>query len=180
MSNEPFSLSQWEDFGRHMTVFHYRTDMQTKHCLEFDDFVRVFDEEYGSGAYAKVRQAMEVMAAEVVEAACFFGDDDNEAKEGKGTDGVVGDGKGKSTSGKKKEGMGHLARARALLGLDVMLEWVGDDDEETGKVMVPRLLEVTYAPDLRRVLREHPAFVNEVFQTLILDEPPAEAVTRIL
>lgn len=115
---------------------------------------------------------MEVMDAEVVEAACFVVDDDNGAKEGKGTDGVVDGGKGKSTSGKKKEGMGHLARARALLGLDVMLEWVEDD--EAVKIMVPRLLEVTYAPDLRRVLREHPAFVNEVFQTLILDEPPAE------
>jgi len=177
MSNEVFSLADWENFGRHMTVFHYRADMLTKHQLEFEEFMKIFDEEYGMGAYAKAREGMEVMAADVLEAACFFGDDCSEEEDEK-TEGVVGGGKGGSTGGRKMEGMGHLARGRALLGLDVMLEWVGD--EETGKVMVPRLLEVTYAPDLRRVLREHVDFVNEVFQTLIYDEPPAEAVTRIL
>lgn len=157
MANEPFALRDWEDFQRHMTVFHYRTDMDTKHKLPFPEFVRAFDEEHGDrdeGAFARVWQGLEAMAADVVTAACEDDDENGEAK-----------------------GMGHFGKGRALLGLDVMLEWVGEEEKRR---MEPRLLEVTYAPDLRRVLQERRSFVNEVFQTLVLDEVVGEHVTRVL
>lgn len=71
--------------------------------------------------------------------------------------------------------MGHYQRARALLGLDVMLE-----TEEGGGGMRPRLLEVTYQPDCRRILQEHPQFLDEVFACLILDEANDAEIVQIV
>lgn len=73
--------------------------------------------------------------------------------------------------------MGGYQRARALLGLDVMLE----KEEEGGDCgMRPLLLEVTYQPDCRRILQEHPGFLNEVFRTLVLDEVDDGELVQIL
>lgn len=72
--------------------------------------------------------------------------------------------------------MGYYQRARALLGLDVMLE----EAEEGGGVLRPVLLEATYSPDCRRILQEHPDFLNEVFACLILDELNEEEIVQIV
>ena len=108
-----------------------------------------------------MREKIEVMAADVVLAACAA-PGDNANDEG----------------GKKNGRLGHLSQGRALLGLDVMLSWEESEEGKGGeggggekeKVMKPLLLEVTYCPDLRRVLREEPQFLNDVFRCLVLDE----------
>ncbi len=77
---------------------------------------------------------------------------------------------------REQGGVGHYQRARALLGLDVMLE--REEGGEGG--MRPLLLEVTYQPDCRRILQEHPAFLNEVFRALVLDEIDEEEIVRVV
>jgi hypothetical protein len=63
-----------------------------------------------------------------------------------------------------------------VYGIDVVLERGG----EGGGRMRPYLLEVTYQPDMRKALTEHPDFLNDVFSTLLLDEPPEGQVRRVL
>lgn len=100
-----------------------------------------------AGAFESARARIHAMAADVVRAACQ----------------------------REEEPMGGYQRARALLGLDVMLE-----RDEEGNGMRPLLLEVTYQPDMRRALQERPTLLNEVFRALILDEMDEEAIVQIV
>ena len=181
MANVPYAAADFDDFERHGTVFHYRTDLETKNRLTYPEFVEAFDAEHGAGeraisvvcsitahfkafihfnqtftqpttayipgAFERARTRIHAMAADVVRAACRHGN------------------------------MGHYQRARALLGLDVMLEAA---EEEGGGEMRPVLLETTYSPDCRRILQEHPDFLNEVFACLVLDEVKEEEIVQIV
>lgn len=159
LANVPYSRDQFDNFEKHCTVFHYRADLETKNLLDGEAFIQAFDEEYGHSAttFEQVRLDVHKLAADLVKTACCYLD--------------------------KKDCVGSFAKARSLLGLDIMLEQQQHDDnneKEGGVRLVPRLLEVTYQPDLRRVLRNHPSFINEVFKTLVLDEPPIEEVVKII
>ncbi len=50
MANTPYAAADWEDFERHGTVFHYRSEgLATKNRLTYPEFVGAFDEEHAAG-----------------------------------------------------------------------------------------------------------------------------------
>lgn len=70
--------------------------------------------------------------------------------------------------GKEIEALGNLDKARALYGVDVMI----DQDQNA------KLLEVTFAPDMNRFGLFQPEGWNEIFGALYFNEE--KNITRII
>ena len=70
--------------------------------------------------------------------------------------------------GKELEALGNLDKARALYGIDVMI----NQDYEA------KLLEVTFAPDMDRFTIFQPEGYNEVFGNLFFNE--TKGCTRLI
>ncbi|XP_064397711.1 tubulin--tyrosine ligase-like protein 12 isoform X2 [Halichondria panicea] len=146
-ANKPFSLDDFHDYEKHFTVMNYTQGGTKLKQIHDVDFIRLFESMYPATSWSSVQDKMFSVIKELFTAA---------------------------VSGQPPAALAPCHQARAMYGLDMMLEW-GPAGE-----MEPMLIEVNYCPDCTRVCKHCPQFYNHVFQTLFDIPGASPPVTRLI
>jgi len=67
--------------------------------------------------------------------------------------------------------IGHWPRSRAFYGLDILLD--------ASSSYMPRLLEVSFAPDFTSLLKFEPGLVNDVVHACFSNKQPSQKFWRL-
>ncbi|XP_044306790.1 tubulin--tyrosine ligase-like protein 12 isoform X1 [Varanus komodoensis] len=149
-SNRPFSLDDLDDYEKHFTVMNYAPGVSLKQ-IHCDEFIPLFEKQYPEYSWKAVEEDIFKAFVELLQAAC--------AKPA-------------------PLGICDYPSSRAMYAIDLMLKWSTSSDGKP--YMQPQLLEVNFNPDCDRACKYHPAFFNDIFSTLFLDEPEECHVTCIV
>ncbi|XP_037371051.1 tubulin--tyrosine ligase-like protein 12 [Talpa occidentalis] len=149
-SNRPFALDDLDDYEKHFTVMNYDPEVVLKQ-VHCDVFIPEFERQYPEFPWSGVQAEIFQAFKELFQVAC---------------------------ARPPPLGLCDYPSSRAVYAVDLMLKW---DSRPDGKqVMRPQILEVNFNPDCERACKYHPAFFNDVFSTLYLDEPGGHHVTALL
>ncbi|XP_036722708.1 tubulin--tyrosine ligase-like protein 12 [Balaenoptera musculus] len=149
-SNRPFALNDLDDYEKHFTVMNYDPELVLKQ-MHYDEFVPEFEKQYPEFPWKSVQADIFQAFTELFQVAC---------------------------ARPPPLGFCDYPSSRAMYAIDLMLKW--DSRPDGKRVMQPQLLEVNFNPDCERACRCYPAFFNDVFSTLYLDEPDSCPVTRLV
>jgi tubulin--tyrosine ligase-like protein 12 len=147
----PFCLENLDDYETHFTVMNYGdTELKQVHC---HDFIPMFEQQYQDYKWIDVQADLYGVISKVFEAA---------------------------GGGDPPNAIIPFQQARAIYGVDIMLEWAPSNSDGKRK-MAPKLLEVNYCPDCVRACKYHPEFFNDIFAFFFLGHSPEQTkMTRLL